>query len=385
MSKRHNFTRPTWAEVSLTALQNNYATIRDFVTPSLVCAVIKANAYGHGLVECAQALQSEGTKWFAVTDCAEAIKLREAGIKGRILLLSGFWKGEEDAVVERDLTPVVWEPAHVKLLEQAAKKLDRSEFPIHLKVDTGMARLGTPLADLPQMVQALHASHSIYLEGMLSHFSSAEVYDGPATDEQMLRFETAFAIVTEFGLLPQIVHMCNSAGVVTRPNAWKEMVRPGISLYGYYMPFMSAINGTVDSSQELPVLPVLSWKTRIMAMRELERGQPVGYGGGYITQSNAKIAILPVGYADGLSRQLSNRGQVIVRDDFARIVGNVTMDLTMIDVTGMPGVSLGDEVILIGESASRKITAWDHATLAQTIPYEVLCAINARVPRIYTN
>src|SRR3954470_8792108 len=297
--KHPKFTRPTWAEVSLTALQHNFATIRDFVMPSAVCAVVKANAYGHGNIQCAKALQAEGAKWFAATDCAEGVTLRDAGIKGRILLLSGFWKGEEEAIVEHDLTPVIWEPPQVKLLEHAAKKLDRAEFPIHLKVDTGMARLGTALADLPQVVQALHSSHSIYLEGMCSHFSSAEVFDGPATEDHLLRFETAYAIVTEFGLLPQMVHVCNSAGIVARPNAWKEMVRPGISLYGYYVPFVS-VTGAEEPSLELPIVPVLCWKTRIMALRDLDAGQPVGYGGTHRTQAPAKIAVLPVGYGDGL-------------------------------------------------------------------------------------
>lgn len=385
MHKYHKFTRPTWAEVSITALQHNYATIRDFVIPSEVCAVVKADAYGHGTVECATALQKENAKWFAVTDCAEGAKLRDAGIKGRILLLSGFWKGEEDAVIEHDLTPVIWDSSQLKPLEHAAKKFDRTEVPIHLKVDTGMARLGTALADLPQVVQALHASHSIYLEGMCSHFSSAEVFDGSATEDQLLRFETAYAIVTEFGLLPQMVHVCNSAGIVTRPNAWKELVRPGISLYGYYLPFMSVVTGAAESSLELPVVPVLSWKTRIMALRDLGTKQAIGYGGGYVTQSPAKIAVIPVGYGDGLNRHLSNHGKVIVHGEFAPIVGNVSMDLTMIDVTSIPGIAVGDEVTIIGQVGEKKITAWDHATLAQTIPYEVLCNINARVPRVYVD
>lgn len=383
MHKHHKCTRPTWVEVSLSTLRQNYAAIRDHVIPSEVCAVVKANAYGHGNVECAKALQKEGAKWFAATDCAEGVTLRDAGIKGRILLLSGFWKGEEDAIVEHDLTPVIWDSAHIKPLEHAAKKFDRTEFPVHLKVDTGMARLGTALADLPQVVQALHASHSIYLEGMCSHFSSAEIFDGAATEDHLLCFETAYAIVTEFGLLPQMVHVCNSAGIVARPNAWKEMVRPGISLYGYFLPFVSEVTGSDEQSLELPISPVLTWKTRIMALRDLEAGQPVGYGGTYRTQSLAKIAVLPVGYADGLNRQLSNRGRVILHDTFAPIIGNVSMDLTMIDVTAIPSVSVGDEVILIGASANHKLTAWDQATAAQTIPYEILCNIGARVPRIY--
>ncbi len=368
--------------MSLGALRRNYAAVRDFVTPTDVCAVVKANAYGHGHAQCAKALQAEGAKWFAVTDCAEGVALRDAGIKGRIILLSGFWKGEEDAVLEHDLTPVIWDVAHIKPLEHAAKKFDRTEFPIHLKVDTGMARLGTALADLPQVVQALHASHSIYLEGMVSHFACAEIYDGEANDDQLLRFETAYAIVTEFGLLPQIVSVCNSAGIMTRPNAWKEIVRPGISLYGYQLPLHSASGGG-EAAQEFQVEPVLSWKSRIMALRDLEAGQPVSYGGRYTASNAAKIAVVPVGYADGLSRQLTNRGKMIVRGALAPIAGTVTMDITMLDVTSIPGVEVGDEITILGQVGDKKITAWDHANIAQTIPYEILCNISARVPRIY--
>jgi alanine racemase len=186
-------------------------------------------------------------------------------------------------------------------------------------------------------------------------------------------------------LAPAYHHMANSAAIATRERSWKNMVRPGLSLYGYYLPSTSIVTGIPDHSHDLPVIPVLSWKTRIIAVREVSANQSVGYNGAYVTQAPARLAVLPVGYADGFNRHLSSRGRVIVRSDYARVVGNVSMDLTIIDVTGMPGVDVGDEVILIGESGSKKITAWDHASHSQTIPYEVLCGISARVPRVYTD
>ncbi len=379
-------TRPTWAEVSLTALQHNFATIRDFVAPDAgVCAVVKCNAYGHGAVPCAKALQQEGAKWFGVTCAEEGLELRKAGISGRILLLSGFWHGEEDAIVENNLTPIVWDWDHIELLEDAAEKLDRApqSVAVHLKVDTGMSRLGVDLRELPEMVRALQSANAVHLEGMLSHLASAEVVDAPDVEAQMVRFDDAIAVVSEAGLSPTYFHIANSAAIVSRERSWKNLVRPGISLYGYYLPFMSVVSGSPDASLELPVIPVLSWKTRIIAIRDVSAHQPVGYNGGYVTQAPARLAALPVGYGDGLSRQLSSRGRVLVRGDFASIVGNISMDVTLIDVTGMPGVDVGDEVVLIGAQGKKSISAWEHASHALTIPYEILCNISARVPRIY--
>jgi alanine racemase len=385
VSAKHAITRPNWAEISLTALQHNYATIRDFVSPAAVCAVVKANAYGHGGTECARALQSEGAKWFAVTDCGEGVELRKAGVTGRILLLSGLWRGEEEAIIEHNLTPVVWDWNHIELLENAAEKMDKApqSLAVHLKVDTGMARLGVSLADLPNMLQVLRSANFVMLEGVLSHLASAEVIDGPDVEAQIVRFDDAVTAVIESGLSPVYYHICNSAGIVSRERAWKNMVRPGISLYGYYLPFMSVVSGTPDASHELPVMPVLSWKSRIIALRDVGARQPLGYNGGYVTQAPARIAVIPVGYGDGLNRHLSNRGRVIVRNDYASMVGNISMDMTLIDVTGIAGVDIGDEVILIGATENRKISAWEHAGHAQTIPYEIFCNISKRVPRVY--
>jgi alanine racemase len=246
-----------------------------------------------------------------------------------------------------------------------------------------MGRLGTSMDDLNQMISVLQSAQFVMLESVFTHMASAEVVDAPDVDAQIVRFDDACKTITESGLAPVYFHMANSAGIVTRERTWKNMVRPGLSLYGYYLPFTSVLGGLADHAPELPVIPALTWKTRIIAMRDVDARTPVGYNGAFITQAPSRLAVLPVGYADGFSRHMSNRGRVLVRGDYANVVGNVTMDLVTIDVTGMPGVSIGDEVVLIGEQGDKKITAWEHASHAATIPYEILCGISARVPRRY--
>ncbi len=381
--------RPTWAEVSLSALQHNYRCIEDFVDPlALVCAVVKADAYGHGAVECARALQQVGCGWFGVSSPDEGLVLRSQGITGRILLMSGFWRGDEIAIVEHDLTPAVWDWNHIELLEAAAHRcyggrLRTPRVPVHLKVDTGMGRLGLPVSEIAPFAATIRSAEYVYLEGLFTHLASAEVMGAPDTEAQISRFEDAISAVIENGLSPTFCHMANSAAIVSRDATWRSLVRPGISLYGYYLPFISATTRKPESVFELPIKPVLTWKTRIHAIRDFPAKSPIGYNAGYITSAPARIAVLPVGYADGLSRHLSSRGRVIVRNDYAPIVGNVSMDMTMIDVTGIPGVDVGDEVVLLGTSGERCISAWEHANLAHTIPYETLCNISKRVPRKY--
>lgn len=377
--------RPTWVEVSLGALRQNFRTIRDHVAPeAAVCAVVKADAYGHGAVGCARALEAEGAQWFGVTSTGEGVALREAGIRGRILLMTGFWRGEEEAVVRQRLTPAVWDASHIQLLEDAAAKCGNAEpVPVHLKVDTGMARLGINPAELSWFAKFLGSAKHVFLEGVFTHIASSEIVDAPDVEAQLTGFDQALATLSQHGLSPALVHMANSAAIATRPRTWKSLVRPGISLYGYYLPFTSVNGGVADASLGLPVKPVLSWKTRILSLRDVPAHQPLGYNGAYVTQAPARIAVLPVGYADGLSRKLSSRGRVIVRDDYAVMVGNISMDLTLIDVTGIPGAEVGDEVILIGSTGTRSITAWDHARLAMTIPYETLTGLSKRLPRRY--
>ena len=379
--------RPTWAEISLTALRHNFRIVQDFVAPSAtVLAVVKADAYGHGAAESARALETEGAHWFGVSSTEEGVCLRQAGITGRILLMSGFWRGEEQAILENNLTAAVWDRGQVEVLEDAARRMNRGAshpVPLHLKIDTGMARLGINPPQITEFAKVIRHAEHVRLEGAFSHFASAEALDSPSVNEQIDRFDSAVAVLHQHALHPDYLHLANSAALATRPNTWKNMVRPGIALYGY-LPFASPNSTKSDPLHNLSVNPVLTWKTRILALRDVTKGSSISYSGTYVTQAPARIAVLPVGYADGLSRHMSSsgnpRGRVIVRGKYAAIVGTVTMDLTMVDVTGIPA-EVGDEVTLIGASGDKRITAWELASHAQTIPYEILCGISKRVCR----
>jgi alanine racemase len=376
-------TRPTWAEVSLTALRQNFRTVQKHVGASVtVCAVVKADAYGHGAVECSRALEAEGARWLGVTSLDEAIPLREAGIGANIVLMTGFWRGEESEIIRLHLTPTVWEPWHIETLELAAAAMGVLH-PVHLKVDTGMGRLGVAVEQLPSVLKALRAARHLVLEGFSTHLASSEIMDAPSVAEQERTFDAARRLVREAGMEPPFIHMANTAAVISRRETWNTMVRPGVALYGYYLPFQRAGREVSGGTLRLPVQPVLTWKTRILSLRDFGANQSLGYGATYITQAPANVAVLPVGYADGYNRQLSNRGRVIVREHYAPVVGRISMDLTLVDVTGIPGVAEADEVILLGASEGLSVDALEHAELANSTPYEILCNISKRVPRRY--
>lgn len=377
-------TRPTWAEVSLANLRQNFRTVVKHAGAGVtVCAVVKADAYGHGAVECSHALESEGAKWLGVTSLDEAIPLREAGIDSRILLMTGFWRGEECEIVRLHLAPTVWEPWHIESLERAAGSAG-IRHPVHLKVDTGMGRLGVALAELPAVLTALSTAPHLVLEGLSTHLASSEIMDAPSVTEQERNFDEAERMVRKAGFDPSLIHMANTSALISRRETRKNMVRPGVALYGYYLPFQRAGREVTGGTLRLPVKPVLTWKTRILSLRNFAANQALGYGGTYVTKAPARVAVLPVGYADGYNRQLSNRGRVIVRDHYAPIVGSISMDLTLVDVTGIPGVDVGDEVIILGAHEGLSVDALEHARLANSSPYEILCNISKRVPRKYS-
>jgi alanine racemase len=375
------FTRPTWAEISLQALGRNFRVIQEHVGSEVeVCAVVKADAYGHGATRCALALQGEGAKWLGVTTTDEGVPLREAGVRTRILLMTGFWHGEEQEIIRRNLTATVWEPFHVEALDRAAERLGAPPQPVHLKVDTGMGRLGVSLDAVADMCARIKASPRVSLEGLCTHFASSEVLDAAAVPRQIACFAEALDLVRENGLNPVLCHMDNTGGIFAQPGAWKNMVRPGLSLYGYALPLVRG------GQPEVPAVaaqlePALSWKTRIIGIKSVAAGQALGYGGTYITRAPSRIAVLPVGYADGYNRKLSNRGHVIIRGAYAPIVGAISMDLTLVDVTASPGAEIGDDVVLIGTGGSARLTAAELAEICETIPYDILCGISKRVPR----
>ena len=377
-------TRPTWADVSISALRQNFRTVQQHVGSGVnICAIVKADGYGHGAVESARALEVEGARWFGVTSLDEAIPLREADIRGRILLMTGFWRGEEEEIVRLGLTPTIWEVAQIDLLERAAARVGVARHAVHLKIDTGMGRLGVAPEDLPRVCAALKASPHLFVEGLSTHLAASEVLDAPSVPEQLELFESVRKLLRDEGIDPPLVHAANTGAVISRRESWNTMVRPGIALYGYYLPFERAGREVSGTGLRLSVKPALTWKTRILSLRDVRANEALGYNGIYVTKAPSRIAVLPVGYADGFNRALSSRGRVIVRESYAPIVGRISMDLTLVDVTGLSGIEVGDEAILLGSSDGLTVDAREHAALANTVVYEILCGISKRVPRRY--
>jgi alanine racemase len=248
-----------------------------------------------------------------------------------------------------------------------------------------MGRLGVAIDRLPAVLAALKAAPHIALEGLSTHLASSEIMDAPSVAEQEQKFGAARRLVREAGIEPRFVHMANTGAVISRRETWNTMVRPGVALYGYYLPFQRAGREVSGGTLRLPVKPILTWKTRILSLRDFGPNQSLGYNATYVTKAPAHVAVLPVGYADGYNRQLSNRGRVIVRDHYAPILGSISMDLTLVDVTGIPGVSVADEVVLLGVRDGLSVDALEHAGLANSSPYEILCNISKRVPRRYVS
>ncbi len=372
--------RPTWAEIDLSALRHNFRTMNRLVGPqTTVCAVIKADAYGHGIENVAVALQKEGAEWMGVTSTDEGVQVRDAGVNTRLLLMTGFWHGEEDEVVARNLTPSVWDPWQVESLQQTAAKRNATAR-IHLKVDTGMTRFGIGMTDLPKTLELIRESPNLELEGVFTHLASAEVVDAPDVEAQREKFAQVRQVVQQQGFSPRYFHMANTAATICHPETRDLMVRPGIAMYGYIQRFAWASGGR-GPGFPIDLKPVLSWKTNIISIRQVPAGRFVGYNGTFITTRRTRIAGLPIGYADGLNRRMSNRGRFIVRDHYAPIIGRISMDITLLDVTDIPDAQIGDEVLVIGSSKSCNVNAWHHAHFADTIAYEILCAISERVPR----
>ena len=382
-------TRPTWAEISRSRLLHNFRLLRSLAGPNVeLMAVVKANAYGHGAAKCAALLAADGASQFGVTCVEEAVALRPVVPHAPILAMSGLWYGEADAVLDHRITPSVWEPYHLDLLEAAARSrsLGPATIPVHLEIDTGMSRQGVQLAGLTSLLDRFTPQSPLRVDALMTHFHSA---DSPqATQAQTAHFMAAVDTAVGRGVRPQILSAGSSAGLLQKDTdavteiaariGARRMLRSGIALYGYSP--LSPQSSTSHQPQA-SLAPVLSWKTRIISLRTIESGETAGYEATFRAVRRTRLALLPVGYADGLDRLLSNRGSVLLRGRRAPIAGRVSMDQTIIDVTEIPDAALGDEVALIGEQGSERITAADIAQLTGTISYEVLCAISARVPR----
>lgn len=370
--------RPTWAEIDLAALAHNFQLIKQSVGDGVkILAAVKANAYGHGAVECARYLESEDADWFGVALPEEGGELRKAGITRPILCLGGFWPEQETALLEHKLTAVVYRLDAIESLDRAAREANTTAN-VHLKIDTGMGRLGVRADTVSEFCDALASFKNIRVEGLMTHLAAADDESKQEfTDNQLSKFASAIAEFRERGFQPTLIHAANSAAAFADPGARGNMVRPGGALYGF-------TRDVLPSNIETPALrPVMSLHSRIVLLKNVPQGEYLGYGCTFQTQRDSLIATIPIGYDDGYRRALSNKARVIVRGKFAPVAGRVSMDLTLVDVTDVPDVSLDDHVTLLGQDGEASITAEDLGELAGTISYEITCGISSRVPRIY--
>jgi alanine racemase len=345
-----------------------------------VMAVVKADAYGHGLVTIARTLAEAGADWFGVATVEEALELRAAGVDQQILLLGGLYMSDPAHLIEYGLTPTLSSTARLDTYSECARRLGKT-IQFHLKVDTGMGRLGLPPERLKAFVEHYRELPGLEMKGLFTHLASAEDLVASQTEEQATSFKKALSEVRALGIEPEWIHVANSAALVAGWPFPENLVRVGALLYGYCLPLMAQPGGDVPGSP--PVEPILTLKSRVVYLKDVPSGTPLGYGAAFHTRRRSRIATVPVGYADGLSRALSNRGRALVRGRVARIVGNISMDLTLLDVTDVPGVDIGDEIILLGQTDHCSVTALEIAETVGTVPYEVLCSIGKRVPRIY--
>lgn len=372
--------RPSWAEIDLEALAANFQFIKQKVGPAVkVMAVVKANAYGHGAIPCALRLAAEGADWFAVALPEEGIELREAGISQPILCLGGFWEGQAAACIQYRLTPVVYRFDMIEALDQAARDAGVIAD-VHLKIDTGMGRLGIRFDQLDETPSAFRRYANLRVDGLMTHFAAADDPTCEAlTEDQIARFASAATVFRQAGHELRFLHSANSAGIFSHPDAWGNMIRPGGVLYGLWRDVLPA-------TEKVPQLKaVMSLYSQITFLKWVPQGETIGYGCTFEASRKTLVATIPIGYDDGYPRRLSNRSHVLVHGSYASVVGRISMDLTLVDVTGVPEVELGDPVMLMGtdEGSQQSITAEEIAKTAGMLSYEITCGVGKRVPRFF--
>jgi alanine racemase len=360
----------SWVEISLGTIRANYRAVKAVVADAAeVMPVVKADAYRHGAVEVSRALESEGAPWLAVSNVEEGVALRQAGIAARILVMADFLPADREALREFALTPVI----------HSLSDISQARTAYHLKIDSGMGRLGTRAT--PEEIARVVAAGPAAMEGLMTHFASAGNYTTPQTAQQIERFEGVLSALRVAGLAPRYVHSSATIPVAyARREAWGNLVRPGHAIYGYVSPARGAA-----SPSTLAVKPALTWKAAVLAVKEIEAGALIGYGGIHRAEKAMRIAVLAAGYADGIPHRLSNRGSVIAKGVMAPMVGAVSMDLTTIDATACQSLRAGDAVTLLGADCGLRIDAQQIAKIAGTISYSVLCGISARVKRVFVD
>jgi len=367
--------RPTVAVIDRSALRHNFAALRELVTPSVkVMAVVKANAYGHGAVEVARVFESQGCDCFGVALCEEGATLREAGITIPIIVLGGIYLNQLKEILHYNLTPVVFDMALLAALNNEARAAGRV-VDIHLKVDTGMGRLGLLSHQLPPFLNKLKGLDHIHLAGVISHFATADEEERIYAEKQLASFLAVVETIRDSGFDPELIHMANSAAAVAFTASHFNLIRPGIMLYGSYP--------GRQFREKIDLRPVMEIKTEVMQLKNMPKGSYVSYGRRFVAERESLIATIPIGYGDGYPRALSGSGELLVRGRRVGVAGTICMDLTMVDVTSIEGVSVGDEVVVLGRQGGEEIRVEEIAAKAGTISYEIFCNISARVPRLY--
>ena len=366
--------RPAWVDVDLRAISENLVALRRKVGPSKIVGTVKANAYGHGIVEVARVLERDGIDMLGVSILDEAMHVRQAGIGTPILIMGTILPEEAERAVELGVTPTLCSIEVAQALARVARKSGRT-VKAHVKVDTGMGRFGELADDAVEYVTRLRSLEALEIEGIYTHFPIADDQNDAFTLRQIRQFNTVLNELETKDVHIPLRHAANSAAILNYPQSYFNLVRPGITLYGLYP------SEKVEHS--LPLKPALSWKSRVLTLKRVPKDWSISYGRTYVTSSEKTIAIIPVGYADGFNRHLSNRGEVLVRGRRAPVIGLVCMDQFMVDVTHIPRVMTGDEVVLIGRQGEDEITADEIARLLDTINYEIICGIAGRVPRVH--
>jgi len=370
--------RPTVAVIDRAALRSNLAELRRRIDPRVtILAVVKADAYGHGAAEVARVLEREGVRSFGVATVAEGVEVREAGVvHPDIVVLAGFTADQVEAIFRFRMTPVVLDIDMARLLDQRLRSSMRS-VPVHVKVDTGLGRLGVPMGELTDFLREMKKLRGLQIVGLCSHLGSAVHVQGETIERQLSVFHRAEELLAIHGFPPQVRHLANSAALIARPDLHFDLVRPGLALYGIYP------GGPPEGPH--PLRPAMTLRTIVLQLRRLPAGHGIGYDQTFVTTRDSLIATLPIGYADGYPRRLSNRAEVLIRGERAPVVGRVSMDTTMVDVTDIEGVERNDEVVMWGQQGSAEILVDEVAAWAETIPYEILTRLGRRVQRAYVN
>lgn len=366
--------RPTVAEIDLGAIAHNLRAIQARVAPARVMAVVKANAYGHGILDVAQTAVACGVSYLGVATLEEALQLRGNGFDLPVLVFGGFFAEQAEAFVEHGVTATVYDWPRAERLAKVA--LERGKkVPVHVKVDTGMGRVGVDWSQASAFVARLFELQGVEVEGVYSHFASSDATDKTYAKMQLRRFRQLLEDLQARKIVVPWRHMANSGAILDLPESYFDMVRAGVMLYGYYP--------SDETSESVALRPAMALKSQIIAVKEVQAGTAISYNSTYKTRERTRIAIVPVGYGDGYNRLLSNRGEALVRGRRVPVVGRVCMDQIMLDLGPEGEAAVGDEVVLLGRQGSDEITIYEWCEKLNTIPYEVTCLITGRVPRCY--